>query len=74
MVFCNFSGKEHKGYMFGVPRAGIYEEIFNSNYQEFGGDVSKLQTIKASKKGMHGRAYSISVNLSPLSVSYFIKN
>jgi 1,4-alpha-glucan branching enzyme len=59
--------------MFGVPRAGIYEEIFNSNYQEFGGDVSKLQTIKASKKEVHGRAYSISVNLSPLSVSYFIK-
>ena len=74
VVFCNFSGKEHKGYMFGVPRAGVYEEIFNSNHQEFGGNVSEFQTIKALKKEVHGRAYSISVDLPPLSVLYFIRS
>ena len=37
IVVCNFSGVDVENYSIGVPQHGTYEEIFNSNWEQFGG-------------------------------------
>ena len=37
VFFCNFTPVPRKSYEFGVPEAGFYEEIFNTDSEIFGG-------------------------------------
>lgn len=74
VIVCNFSDKEHIGYNLGVPKKGTYEEIFNSNSEEFGGyGATNQKPIKSLKESCHGRENMLKINLAALSVSYFKK-
>lgn len=74
IIVCNFSGKEHKGYQIGLPSKGVYEEIFCSEDERFGGrGRSNPINIKSIQEECHGREDMITVDLAPLSVSYFKK-
>ena len=45
-------------YKFGVPRAGQYAELINSDAEEFGGTGQHNAPVRAKKQPMHGFDYS----------------
>lgn len=74
IVVCNFSDKEHVGYPIGVPSKAVYEEIFNSNDEIFGGSCTKsTEPIQSVVSMQHGRKNMLEITLSPLSVVYLKK-
>lgn len=71
VIVCNFVPVERIDYRIGVPIAGIYEEIFSSDREEFGGSgITNGDTIRSVPEPMHGCEESISLHLPPLSVIY----
>jgi 1,4-alpha-glucan branching enzyme len=51
----------------GLPFAGEWQEILNTDAQQFGGSgVGNLGSVKASHEGTHGQPHSARVNLPPL--------
>jgi 1,4-alpha-glucan branching enzyme len=73
LVFvCNFTPVVRYGYRIGVPDAGQYTELFNSDAAEFGGsNVGNQGSVRAEATEWHGRPYSIPVTLPPLAVLIF---
>ncbi len=70
IVVCNFDSVEYDKYVVGVPKAGKYKEIFNSDSKAFGGSDMVNARVKTSKKEeSDGRANSITISLAPLSVT-----
>ena len=52
LVICNFAAIPYENYQVGVPFAGKYKEIFNSDAAEFGGEGvvnSRVKTAKAEE-------------------------
>jgi 1,4-alpha-glucan branching enzyme len=69
---CNFTPVVRKGYEFGVPFAGIYDEVLNTDAECFGGgNVTNSGGIVSRPVERHGRAQSISITLPPLAVIAF---
>jgi len=73
LVFvCNFTPVVRRDYRIGVPRAGRYGEIFNSDAEMFGGsNVGNGGGVIADPVATHGRPASISITLPPLAVVVF---
>ena len=72
LVICNFAAIPYEGYQVGVPFAGKYKEIFNSDAVEFGGDgVVNARAKTAKEEECDERAYSIKVKLPALGVSIY---
>ena len=72
LVICNFAAIPYENYQVGVPFAGKYKEIFNSDAAEFGGEGvvnSRVKTAKAEE--CDEREYSIKVKLPALGVSIY---
>jgi 1,4-alpha-glucan branching enzyme len=70
-VLCNFSDAIREFYCVGVPYAGEYEEIFNSQSTYYEGwNIGNIGAVQALQKPMHGREYSITLTLPPLGVIY----
>jgi 1,4-alpha-glucan branching enzyme len=69
---CNFTPAVLKGYEFGVPDEGYYQEVFNTDSEMFGGsNVGNFPGVPSQKKMRHGRAQSIAITLPPLAVVVF---
>jgi 1,4-alpha-glucan branching enzyme len=75
LVFvCNFTESVHNGYRLGVPNAGEYREIFNSDKAEFGGSDVINEGIFKTENISAGRCEdSINVTISPLGFCVFGK-
>ncbi len=72
---CNFTPLPRAGYEFGVPEAGVYREIFNSDAEMFGGsNVGNGGFVSTNPRPRHGHQQSISVTLPPLGVVAFKKS
>ncbi|HUA82487.1 MAG TPA: 1,4-alpha-glucan branching protein GlgB [Bryobacteraceae bacterium] len=73
LVFaCNFTPVVRRDYRIGVPRAGVYREIFNSDAEMFGGsNVGNNGAVTADAIGSHQRPASLSLTLPPLGVVVF---
>ena len=72
LVVCNFSNVSYEQYKIGVPAAGKYKEIFNSDAEQFGGTGFTNPRIKQSKKDeCDAREDSIRIKVAPLSISVF---
>lgn len=71
VVCCNFAPVLREGYKFGVPVAGAYKEVFNSDAQEYGGGGFTNTGVRSKKGTMHNFAHSITVDLPPLSCLFF---
>ena len=68
---CNFQPVERKPYRIGVPYAGTYGEVFNSEAKEFGGcGITNGGSIKTEDIPMHGYEQSIELTLPPMSVLF----
>jgi 1,4-alpha-glucan branching enzyme len=71
IVLCNFTPAVRYDYRIGVPFPGKYCEIFNSDWERFGGSGQQNEKqIEAEDKNWHNQAYSISVRIPPLATIY----
>jgi 1,4-alpha-glucan branching enzyme len=69
LVACNFTPVPRHNYRLGVPEGGWYGEIFNSDSAYYGGsNVGNFPGVMAEESESHGRPFSISLTLPPLSV------
>jgi 1,4-alpha-glucan branching enzyme len=64
----NFAGAEHGGYRLGLPRAGTWREVLNSDATVYNGSgIGNLGTVEAEEKPWHGRPASTRLVLPPMS-------
>ena len=69
---CNFTPVPRHGYRVGVPAAGYYEELLNSDAEMFGGsNVGNSGGLHSEPVPHHGREHSITATLPPLAVVAF---
>ena len=68
---CNFQPIRRNEYCIGVPKYGLYDEVFNSDEERFGGSgVVNGNNIKTEVMKIHGFDQGLSLTLPPLSVIY----
>jgi 1,4-alpha-glucan branching enzyme len=69
VVVCNFTPQPHSHYRVGVPEAGFYIELFNSDARQYGGsNMGNLGGKWTDEWTYHNRPYSIDLCLPPLGV------
>ena len=70
-VVCNLTPLPRENYVLGVPRAGAWREILNSDAKEYGGaGWGNLGAVQAAPLAAHGRSHSLTLTLPPLSTLY----
>ncbi|MGJ6962321.1 1,4-alpha-glucan branching protein GlgB [Streptosporangium sp. G11] len=63
----NFSGAPHENYRLGLPFAGSWEEVLNTDAYDYAGSgVGNLGTVEAVEEPRHGLPYSASLRVPPL--------
>ncbi|SHN07786.1 1,4-alpha-glucan branching protein GlgB [Gracilibacillus kekensis] len=74
LVICNFTPEVYHGFKVGVPYAGAYKEIFNSDAACFGGsDQRNFFLHEPIFEEWHHQKQHIKVTIPPLAVSVFQK-
>jgi 1,4-alpha-glucan branching enzyme len=69
---CNFTPVPQHRYRVGVPAEGLYDEIFNTDAEMFGGsNLGNGGRVASQPLNMHGRPWSLSLTLPPLAVVVF---
>ena len=72
ITVCNFVPVGREDYKIGVPILGSYKRIFCTDDVKYGGQTEpKTVGYKAVKNPMHGYDYSVSLDIPPMSVSYY---
>jgi len=72
VVVSNGTPVPRPGYRLGVPDAGFYEEIFNSDSRIYGGsNVGSAGGIPSQDALAHGRPQSIQIDIPPLGTVMF---
>ena len=72
LIVCNFTPVIRDNYKVGVPFAGTYKEIFNSDAEKYGGKGYINKRAKRSKKEeCDGRENSIKITIPPLGISIY---
>ncbi len=67
LVAMNFSPRVHHGYRIGVPLAGDYLELLNTDAREYGGSgVGNLGRVRSDAQPWHGQPQSLALTLPPL--------
>ena len=66
IVALNFTPVPRPGYRVGVPAAGGYRELFNSDSHYYGGGNIGNGYVRAQRAPWMGRPYSIDIALPPL--------
>ena len=72
VVICNFTPQPHSHYRIGVPEAGFYTELFNSDGKQYGGsNMGNLGGKCTDEWSFHNLPYSLDLCLPPLGVLVF---
>lgn len=73
LVFvCNFTDVTRKSFKVGVPKAGKYIEVMNTDKEEYGGSgVLNIVPIKADDIPWDNKAYSIEITVPPMATTIF---
>ena len=67
IVLCNFTPQYYEDYRIGVPQGGVYQEIFNSDLEDYGGSGKRNEGELTTKDmTMHGQPFSLAVKVPPL--------
>jgi 1,4-alpha-glucan branching enzyme len=69
MIACvaNFAAVPHEGYRVGLPAAGRWSEVLNTDAQAYGGSgVGNFGGVYADEVAWHGRPASAALRLPPL--------
>ncbi|MCU1646511.1 MAG: glgB [Nocardia sp.] len=75
MLACvyNFSGAEHRDYRVGLPAAGQWLEVLNTDAIAYGGNgIGNLGAVAATAEPWHGRPASALVTLPPSSALWLV--
>ncbi|KUI38967.1 glycogen-branching enzyme [Mycobacterium sp. IS-1496] len=68
----NFSGTEHSQYRLGLPHAGTWREVLNTDASDYNGaGIGNYGAVQASDEPWHGRPASAVMVLPPLSALWF---
>ena len=71
-VVINFAGHPHHDFKLGLPKAGTWTEILNTDAAEFGGSgVGNFGSISAHGDGTHGQPHSATISVPPLGAVWF---
>jgi len=69
----NFSAMPHMDYQLGLPLAGTWREVLNTDSSLYGGSgVGNMGVVHAIPKPWHGRPASASIVLPPLGVLWLV--
>jgi 1,4-alpha-glucan branching enzyme len=71
VAVCNFVPVRRDDYKIGVPYAGTYTLVFDTDAEAFGGSGAALKKVDSDDFGMHGFDQSVALTLPPLSVQYY---
>jgi len=72
VVVCNFTPSTHFNYQIGVPQAGLWRELLNSDAAEYGGSgQGNMGGVESAPIPLHGRPYSMTFTLPPLAAVFF---
>ncbi len=74
MMACvfNFSGSEHSRYRLGLPHAGTWREVLNTDSDNYhGSGIGNFGAVEATDEPWHGRPASAVMVLPPLSALWF---
>ena len=67
VCIANFSALPHEGYRVGLPQAGQWTEIVNTDATDYGGSgVGNLGAVETEDVTWHGRPASVALRLPPL--------
>jgi 1,4-alpha-glucan branching enzyme len=71
VVICNFTPTTQYNYRVGVPYAGQYIELLNTDNEIYGGSGQlNAGDVWTQDIGFHGHAQSLSLTLPPLGVTF----
>ncbi|WP_082220828.1 1,4-alpha-glucan branching protein GlgB [Luteipulveratus halotolerans] len=72
-VVANFSGSEHTQMRVGLPFAGEWQEVLNTDAHTYGGSgVGNLGSVTATDEPSDGQPASALITVGPLSVVWFV--
>ncbi len=72
LAACNFTPVPRAHYRIGAPRGGFWREALNSDAEFYGGSgLGNAGGAEAEPTPQHGRPFSLSLTLPPLSVVFF---
>jgi 1,4-alpha-glucan branching enzyme len=72
VVVLNATPVVREGYIVGVPRAGYYKELLNTDAGAYGGsNVGNIGGQHAASDPRQGRPYSLCLTLPPLAAIFF---
>ncbi len=67
LIVCNFTPVPRTDYKVGVPTAGYWKELLNSDAQQYGGsNLGNAGGTEALAEPKHGRLFSLKLTLPPL--------
>ncbi len=73
LAVCNFTPVPRYRYKIGVPHGGYWKEVLNSDSEIYGGsNLGNFGGVEAAPVPSHGKDYSLSLTLPPLSISFFM--
>ena len=73
LVVCNMTAAILRGYELGVPKAGKWTEIMNTDADRYGGtNVLNEGNLKTTKGEKHGQMQFLSLTLAPLATQVFL--
>ena len=71
LVVCNMTPTPRHNYRIGVPRAGAWREIMNTDSRFYGGsDMGNGGALHTIPQASHGETQSLDLTLPPLSTLY----
>jgi 1,4-alpha-glucan branching enzyme len=68
---CNFSPIPRPGHRLGLPKAGKYSLLINTDAEVYAGEGNEVETLVAEEIPLHGQQYSTIVSLPPLATLWF---
>jgi len=68
---CNFSPIPREGHRLGLPKAGKYPLLINTDAEVYAGEGREVETLVAEEIPLHGQQYSAIVALPPLATLWF---
>lgn len=73
VCIANFAGGPHEGFRLGLPWSGEWEEVLNTDAEEFGGSgVGNMGVVTAQEGAYHGQPAFADVRVPPLGVLYLM--
>ncbi len=72
IILLNFTPVRREEFLIGIPKSGIYEEIFNSDRPEFGGSGAENRgNLCSTGKEWNGCPDSLRITVPPLAMAVF---